>query len=213
MPTVSRRLSGALTDLGYMILAASPRLRPLYRRWASPRYRDLAASYGGLAEDDPVYLRPLRVLLQQLESAPDRIVEVGAGTGAATAVLVERYPRATVVVVDASPQMLQQITGSSRAVVHRVVGDAFALPLCAHSADLALVHNAPFDLDELIRATRPSGAVVIVLSSARWIPSAVRARLLRGRGLRGWACVLERTIGTGVVWVFQRDAGRPAAQS
>jgi hypothetical protein len=104
--------------------------------------------------------------------------------------------------------MLMHFASRSPAAVHRIVGDAFALPLCAHATDLALVHNAPFDLDELIRATSPSGVVVIVLSSARWIPSAIRARLLRRRQIRGWACVLERTIGTGVAWVFRRDATR-----
>lgn len=208
VPAVSRRLSGAITDLGYMILATSPRLRPLYRRWAGRRYRRLAASYRDLARADPVYLRPLRALLLQLDSAPDRIVEVGAGTGAATAVLMERYPRAALVAVDASLEMLMHFAARSPAAVRRVVGDAFALPLCAHSTDLALVHNAPFDLDELIRATSPSGVVVIVLSSARWIPPVIRARLLRTRQLPGWGCVLERTIGTGVVWVFRRDATR-----
>lgn len=211
---MSRRLFGALTDLGYMVLGASPWLRPLYRRWAASRYRYLAASYAGLAHDDPAYLRPLHALLAELALSPERIVEVGAGTGAATAVLLERYPQATIVAVDISPQMLRQIRGSPSTRLHRVVGDAFALPLCAQRTGFALVHNAPFDLDELIRITRPSGAVAIVLSSARWIPSAVRARLLRDRWPRGWMCVREQTIGAGVLWIFRprRPVGRePAA--
>src|SRR5574341_2449476 len=94
--TVSRRLLGALTDLGYLRLSASPRLRPFYRRWAGPRYRTLAPLYDGIAEHDPLYLAPLRAALERLEIAPRWIAEVGAGTGAATAALRDRFPSAAI---------------------------------------------------------------------------------------------------------------------
>lgn len=200
MPTVSRRLLGALTDLGYLILSAFPRLRPFYRRWAGRRYRGLAPVYGIVAGEDPAYLDALRTALEYLEITPLRIAEVGAGTGAATAVLVHRFPAATVTAVDAALHMLRQVPGSS---VHRVVGDAFALPLGAGSADLTVVHNAPFDLRELLRATAPSGVVLIVLSSARWVPRGLRRRLLREGDLRPDASGEQWTIGPGVAWVFR----------
>jgi SAM-dependent methyltransferase len=205
VPIVSRRLLGALTDLGYLILCASPRLRPLYRRWAGRRYRGLAPVYGGLAQEDPMYLDSLRIALERLEIAPRWIAEVGAGTGAATAVLLDRFPAAAVIAVDLAFQMLRQIPRSPEDAVHRVVGDAFALPLRTGSTDLTVVHNAPFDLGELLRATTRSGLVLIVLSSARWVPRALRARLVRGRHLRLDASGEQWTSGPGVAWVFRRN--------
>jgi SAM-dependent methyltransferase len=204
VPAVSRRLLGALTDLGYLILSASPRLRPLYRRWAGRRYRSLASTYSGVARDDPAYLDALRTALRRLDITPRWIAEVGAGTGAATAVLLDCFPAASLAAMDAEVGMLLQIPPTA-APVHRVVGDAFALPLRAGATDLTVVHNAPFDLGELLRATAPSGVVLIVLSSARWIPFALRAHLVRARHARTGVLGEQRTSGSGVIWVFRRS--------
>lgn len=216
MSLASRRLSGALTDLAYLVLAASSRVRPLYRRWARRRYRALAASYDRVADADPTYLAPLRAVLETMELAPLRVVEVGAGTGAATAVLRARYPRATMVVVDASLPMLSRHHCTAPPALHRVAGDAFALPIRPGSIDLVLAHNAPFDLAGLTAAAGPSGTVVVVLSSARLIPAVVRTRLLRGLP-PDWSCVRERTVGPGIGWLFRpripADGGAPGARS
>ncbi|HEY6103025.1 MAG TPA: methyltransferase domain-containing protein [bacterium] len=204
MTSVSRRLLGVLTDLGYLLLSRSPRLRPFYRRWAGRRYRTLAPLYDGIAEHDPLYLIPLRAALERLEITPRWIAEIGAGTGAATTAIRDRFPFAAVVALDATREMLRQIPGRPEGAVYRVVGDAFALPLRAGSAGLTVVHNAPFDLGELLRATMPSGLVLIVLSSARWIPSAMRSRLIGSSHVRTETSGTQWTSGPGVIWVFQR---------
>lgn len=207
MPLMLRRLSGALTDLAYLVLAASARARPLYRRWARIRYQRLAAVYDRVADHDPEYLASLHALLETVGSIPRWIVEVGAGTGAATAVLRARYPQAAIVVVDLSLPMLRHQSRTAPPVLHRVAGDAFALPLRPGSMDLVVAHNAPFDLAELTAVADPSGTVIVVLSSARAIPTGVRTRLLRGLP-QDWSCLRERSAGSGVGWLFQ---ARPAA--
>ncbi|HXF81344.1 MAG TPA: methyltransferase domain-containing protein [bacterium] len=204
---VLRRLGGAATDAGYLLLARLPSLRALYRRWAVRRYRDLAPRYMAAVHDDPAYFAALAALLPGLAAgAAPLIVEVGAGTGAATRLLVRRFQDAVVVAIDVSPPMLAglQIGGARR--LYRIAGDAFALPLRDRIGDLVLVHNAPFDWAELARVAAPAGAVAILLSSAGALPP----RLLRwgvAPALRavGWRRVRELRAGRGVAWVFCRE--------
>ena len=182
-----RRLGGALTDLGYLLLAAVPSLRAGYRWWARDRYLHLAPRYATTIRDDPAYFAPLQALLRTLETEqPTIVAEVGAGTGGATALLARL-----------------QAGGAVR--VRRVVGDAFALPLRSATADLVLVHNAPFDVPELLRVAAPCGTVAVVLSSGAilsWWMRRLRPRLA-GRSA-GWPCIRELRAQGGIAWIFRR---------
>jgi len=203
-----RRLTGAATDAGYLLLAASPPLRGVYRRWAQGRYRALALRYAATIGDDPTYFAPLAALLRTLEPAPPAVIaEVGAGTGGATALLARRYPEAFLAAIDASPPMLAHLEPGERGRIRRIAGDAFALPLRSRVADLVLVHNAPFDPAELMRVAAPSGTVAVVLSSAAMLPRWLRRwRPGDSASAAGWRCVRELRVERGIAWVFRRQA-------
>ena len=54
-------------------------------------------------------LRPAIELIDRINiESPKTIYDLGCGTGSITAILKEKWPRATVAGVDASPNMLEQ---------------------------------------------------------------------------------------------------------
>lgn len=194
-----RRTAAALTDLGYLLAAAFPSLQRPLRWWARFRYRRLARQYERVVETDAAYFAPLAHVLRVLPEAA-MIVEVGAGTGAATGLLRQRYPHAAIAAVDLSPSMLSRLSTAGTGVL---AGDVYGLPLRDGVADLAVVHNAPFSLRELFRVVRPGGVVVVALSSAGWIPPDLLGRLI-GRAAPCGIRAQERRVDAGVALVFQK---------
>ncbi|HET6603739.1 MAG TPA: malonyl-ACP O-methyltransferase BioC [Xanthomonadaceae bacterium] len=113
-------------------------------------------------------------LLEQLEylqgRTPERIVDVGAGTGRATVALRRRYRRARVVAVDLALPMLQQARarGSWLRPLHAVCADAQALPLSEASIDvlysslcLQWVEDIDAAFAEFRRVLRPEGMLLV----------------------------------------------------
>jgi malonyl-CoA O-methyltransferase len=80
--------------------------------------------------------------LALLETAPARVLDVGAGTGRLTALIKKRFPRAEVIALDLAMGMLQQAKRNAGwwRPFRRVAGDAQALPFADGSMDL-LVSN------------------------------------------------------------------------
>lgn len=83
-------------------------------------------------------------LLERLEFVrvePTRVLDVGCGTGIASAQLVERYPRAQVVGLDWSAAMLHRAATRDRSPAV-VCGDMHALPFPPRSFDLVFSNLA-----------------------------------------------------------------------
>jgi malonyl-CoA O-methyltransferase len=80
--------------------------------------------------------------LALLETAPQRVLDVGAGTGRLTAQIKKRFPRAEVIALDLAMGMLRQAKRNAGwwRPFRRVAGDAQALPFADGSMDL-LVSN------------------------------------------------------------------------
>ncbi len=193
-----RGASGALTDLGYLLAAAYPGLRRFWRLWAGAWYRRLARGYARVVDADAAYFDPLKDILPHLPPSAV-IVEIGAGTGAATGILRDRFPQASLLAVDLSAEMLALLPQTD---ARAVVGDAFALPVRDAIADLALVHNAPFAVEELLRVLRPAGLAVVVLSAAGRLPGHIARRLLIGGLSSAVTIAQERRAGAGMAWVL-----------
>jgi malonyl-CoA O-methyltransferase len=73
--------------------------------------------------------------LQWVRLEPARILDLGAGTGRATAGLAERFPDAEIISLDVVPEMLAAARAAHRGSL-QVCGDAGALPLPDGSVDL-----------------------------------------------------------------------------
>ena len=100
---------------------------------------------------------------------PQRVLDVGAGTGRGSALLKQRYPKAEVIAVDLALPMLRaakQHSGWLRPFA-RVCAEARALPLPDHSIDV-LYSNLCFQwvddlatlFGECMRVLRPGGLMV-----------------------------------------------------
>ncbi len=108
-----------------------------------------------------------RLTLVRLQ--PSVVVDVGCGTGVATAELIRRYRRARVIGLDIAPAMLHQARRRSPwwRRLRCVCGDAETLPLAEGSCDLIfsnLTLQWCTDLDrvfrEFVRVLRPGGLLM-----------------------------------------------------
>lgn len=107
--------------------------------------------------------------LDLLKDAPQRILDVGAGPGRASAAMRKRFPKSDVIALDLALPMLRE--AKSRAgwwkPFRRVCGDARALPVADHSIDLLFsslclqwCEDLAAVFDEFRRVMRPGGWVL-----------------------------------------------------
>ncbi len=126
-----------------------------------PNKRAVRQSFGASAStyDEHAFLQReigerLFERLQYIKLVPDRVLDIGSGTGYATQKLRERYRDSTLIALDLAPDMLQvaRSKAASTSLVKRLFGkqhdreylcaDAEALPLASESIDLALSNLA-----------------------------------------------------------------------
>jgi malonyl-CoA O-methyltransferase len=157
------------------------------------RYFDAAArgwderTSAGSAE----HLAALAAATATVEPIPERVLDLGTGTGEAALFLAREFPRASIRGVDVSEEMV----AAARAKVGldpegRIafrVADADALPFAAESFDLVAQLNVPPFFAEIARVLRPGGTVVVAASwgpqTPFYTPPAVLERGFRRRGI------------------------------
>jgi ubiquinone/menaquinone biosynthesis C-methylase UbiE len=138
----------------------------LFDRWSAiydrPRFQE--ATY-----------RPVHdaVLARLTEATPQRVLDVGCGTGQLTRRLMERFPDADVVGLDYSAGMLDEAGHRVGTSAHLVRADAQYLPFRAASADIVVCtesfHWYPDQqraLDAFATVLRPGGQLVIASIAA-----------------------------------------------
>ncbi|SEJ26404.1 malonyl-ACP O-methyltransferase BioC [Frateuria terrea] len=98
--------------------------------------------------------------------APERVLDVGAGTGRGTALLKKRYPKAQVIAVDLALPMLRVARTHQRLLrpFQRLCAEATALPLPDHSVDVLhsnlcfqWIDDLPALFGECVRVLKPGG--------------------------------------------------------
>jgi ubiquinone/menaquinone biosynthesis C-methylase UbiE len=139
----------------------------------------------------PRHLAPLAAGAMHVEPEPERVLEIGTGSGEGALMLAREFPAARVRGVDISEPMIQ----SARAKVgldpegriHFTSADAAALLYDDESFDLVAQLNMPPFFDEIARVLRPGGSVIVASSIGRntpfYTPNEVLRRKFERRGI------------------------------
>jgi ubiquinone/menaquinone biosynthesis C-methylase UbiE len=204
-PTSTRtRIAGrAINDLVVRAPWLWPLLRGPIRRFFSARANgwDERTGAGGTE-----HLTPLAAAALHVGRAPERILDVGCGTGEGTLFFAREFPQARVRGVDIAEEMI-------RAAVAKVgldpegriafkVGDASSLPYPDDSFDLVAQLNMPPFFDELVRVLRPGGHAIVAASWGPRTPFYTPPRQLRWKFLqRGVEPVAIGAAGEGSFYV------------
>jgi ubiquinone/menaquinone biosynthesis C-methylase UbiE len=121
----------------------------------------------------PLFFHPShRMLLETMTAADRRVLDVGCGTGAFAAQVLERFPATQVLGLDLSAGMLQKAEVRCRAAagrLHLVRGDSEQLPFADDTFDVVTCthsfHHYPHQervLAEMHRVLRPGGRLLII---------------------------------------------------
>jgi SAM-dependent methyltransferase len=180
---VLERLGRRFARLVTTSVVARPGLWRLLRRPLRSQFEHLAPVWD--KRRGPETMIPLGVALDRLDTDPQRILDLGTGTGAAARVLARRFPEATVIGVDLAPKMVDEARALLPAdLADRVryeVGDASSLDFEAAAFDLVVLLNMIPFFEELARVTAPGGTVLFAFSSGSGTPIYVPTEKLRER--------------------------------
>jgi ubiquinone/menaquinone biosynthesis C-methylase UbiE len=149
------------------VIAHAPRLWPTIRRPVMSFFDRAAAGWDGRTGAGSVqHLAPLATAVLAVGKEPERVLDIGCGTGAATLFLAREFPHARIRGVDLSTQMISQASSKTgldpEARVAFRQGDASDLPWPDRSFDLVTLVNMPLFFREIDRVLRPDGTVIVV---------------------------------------------------
>jgi ubiquinone/menaquinone biosynthesis C-methylase UbiE len=139
------------------IVARAPWLWPLMRRPVTRFWNRMAEGWGQRVSPDRTV--SLEAGVERVGS-PQRILEVGSGTGSGAAVLRSRFPDAEITGTDLSEEMVQRARANVPSVDFQVA-DASALPFPDGSFDLVSQLNVPVYFKELARVVAPGGCILV----------------------------------------------------
>ena len=210
MSAVLERLGRRFARFVTTSVVARPGLWRLLRRPLRSQFEHLAPVWD--KRRGPETMIPLGAALDRLGTAPQRILDLGTGTGAAARVLARRFPEAAVVGVDLAPKMVQEaralLPADLEGRVRYEVGDASSLALEPAAFDLVVLLNMIPFFEELARVTAPGGRVIFAFSSGPDTPIYVPTETLRERleplGFEGFE---EVTAGPGTAVMARRTEG------
>jgi len=154
-------------------------------------------SFGAVAERYDRY-RPrypavaLEWVLAALDRRPERVLDLGAGTGKLTEALVACAPDVVAVEPDAGMLAILKAPGRFDRPVEAHVGSAQAIPLPAESVDAVFAGQAfhwfprPESEDEIARVLRPGGVLGLLWNlpdrEVEWVPKLYAATRDERRG-------------------------------
>jgi ubiquinone/menaquinone biosynthesis C-methylase UbiE len=186
-----------------------PALRPATRRY----FDGTAAGWDDRTGAGSVaHLAAFAAACATVNPAPERVLELGTGTGEAALFLAREFPRASVRGVDVSEEMIRAAQAKvgldpDGRIAFRVA-DAARLPYDAESFDLVAMLNMPPFFAETARVLRPGGSVIVAASwgpaTPFYTPPAVLERGFRRHGIEAAG---DGETGGGAWFVARRPAG------
>jgi ubiquinone/menaquinone biosynthesis C-methylase UbiE len=156
------------------------------------------------------HLATLAAGLDALGMKPERVLDLGCGTGAGTLFLAREFPVASIRGVDLSEQMIAKAQAKigldPDARVTFRVADASRLPFPDDSFDLVTQVNMPIFFGQIARVLRPAGGLIIASSSGDRTPFSTPDKLvLKKLSSHGFDEVHTGTAGQGT-WVAARSS-------
>jgi ubiquinone/menaquinone biosynthesis C-methylase UbiE len=139
----------------------------------------------------PDHLAPLAAAALHVSRAPERVLDIGTGTGEGALLLAREFPRASVRGIDISDEMIRSAQGKigldpEGRVAFRVA-DAASLPYDVDSFDLVAQLNMPPFFAEISRVLRHGGHVIVASSwgadTPFYTPNPVLEQGFRRRGI------------------------------
>jgi SAM-dependent methyltransferase len=198
-----RRVGRVLSQL----IARAPWAWPLVRAPLTRFFSQRAVGWDErTGAGSPEHLAPLAAAVLRVTQPPERVLDIGCGTGAGTLFLAREFPQARVRGVDISEEMVREATAKvgldPEGRVAFKVGDAADLPYPEQSFDLVAQLNMPPFFDEMVRVLRPGGHLIVAASWGPATPFYTPGRLLRWKlAQRGVEQLEEGSAGSGSFWV------------
>jgi len=157
------------------------------------------------------HLTALAAGVTKVAPAPERILDIGTGTGEAALFLAREFPRASVRGVDISEEMIQaaqaKVGLDPEGRIAFRVADASKLPYEPESFDLVAQLNMPPFFKEVVRVLRPGGSVLVAASwgaaTPFYTPPSVLERGFRRVGLDDTS---HGTAGAGTWFLARKPA-------
>jgi trans-aconitate methyltransferase len=154
---------------------------------------------------DPARLEPLIAALDLLRVAPQRVLDVGTGTGAGAILVADRWPDAQVTGIDVAPAMIavaREKTNDPR--VGFLVADVATLDP-GRGYDLVVLLNMPPFFEHVANLLPPGGHVAVIASRGPTTPFFTPTRTLaRGFERHGLDTVATGTAGPGTYYLARR---------
>jgi SAM-dependent methyltransferase len=186
---------------GRAITEAVARIPGAWRVFRGPTRRffeDAAAGWDDRVQpDSDEHLAPLADAVTRLGLAPQRVLDVGTGTGAAALWLARRFEGADVLGVDVSEQMIEHARAKAADGVRFEVADTHAA-VAQGPFDLIVHLNCPVLFADVVAALAEGGTALVVASRGARTPFYTSHGALR-RGFRraGLRVVDEGRAGAG----------------
>ncbi|HZA88829.1 MAG TPA: class I SAM-dependent methyltransferase [Solirubrobacterales bacterium] len=187
-PTYVRIMGRALNNT----LVRAPWLWPLLRRPVQGFFDRSAPGWDErTGAGSPDHLAPLAAAALHVSGPPERVLDIGTGTGEGALLLAREFPRASVRGIDISDEMIRSAQGKigldpEGRVAFRVA-DAASLPYDVDSFDLVAQLNMPPFFAEIARVLRRGGHVIVASSwgadTPFYTPNPVLERGFRRRGI------------------------------
>jgi len=191
-------------------VARAPWLWPVVRHPVR-RFFDRQASGWDerLGGDATARLTAIATALLHVSPEPERILDVGTGTGDAALLAAREFPRASVRGIDFSEEMIavakKKVGLDPDGRIAFKVADAARIPWPGESFDLVMQVNVPPFFAEMARVLRPGGSVAV---AASWGPETPfytpHAVLRRGFERHGVTEHVRGEAGPGTYWVGRR---------
>jgi malonyl-CoA O-methyltransferase len=161
----------------------------------------------------PDHLAPLAAAALHVAEAPERVLDIGTGTGEGALLLAREFPTARVRGIDLSEEMIRSAQAKvgldpEGRIAFRVA-DAASLPYEADSFDLVAQLNMPPFFAEVSRVLRPGGSVIVASSFGPATPFYTPEPVVdRGFGRRGVEPVKMGAVQLGTYYVGRAPLSR-----